>query len=108
MTEKERGNIFCRCETKMAPKKSLYERRLESSKKIFKSRFKSRPSRWLWTVKETEDDCPATDLSETDSEHADSVPLDDDSLQGDISEMSEDERGIVKEYLKIHRRYRSK
>ena len=93
----------------MAPQKTLYQKRLEESRKNFKSKFKARPQRWLWTVREDEMSDNSTELSETDSEKAKSVPFEEDaSLQGDISEMSEDERGIVAEYIRIQRRSRAK
>lgn len=94
---------------KMAPKKSLYEKRLEASRKNFKANFRSRPERWLWTVKDQDLGDTSTVVSETDSEKTESVRLEgDDSLQGDISDMSEDERGIIAKYLKFQRRSRSK
>lgn len=93
----------------MAPKKTLKQKRLEDIQRKFKSQFKSRPERWLWTVKDKDLEEASTDLSETDSEKAASFQGDgDDSLQGDISDMSEDERGIIAEYLKVQRRSRAK
>ena len=90
------------------PKKLTFrERRLQDAKKKYKRKYKTRPNLWMHKVKGD------GDLEDYDSEQvagpSNSIREEgDESLLGDISEMSDAEREIVSSYLRIQRKDRPK
>ena len=90
----------------MGPKNNFMQWRLDQAKKQLKRGYSTRPDRWGSRLKDTLGDQEV--LSSSSSDAGNIRRPEDDSLLGDISEMSEEERGVLSGFLQIHRRLRSK
>ena len=92
----------------MGPKNNFMQWRLDKAKKQLKSGYSTRPDRWGSRLKDTLGDQEILSSSSSESDAGYIRRPEDESLLGDISEMSEEERGVLSGFLQIHRRLRSK
>ena len=90
-------------------KGTLRERRLQEAKKKCQKVYKTRPHLWMYKGKGDENTAASDSDSEPVAGHSNSIREEgDESLLGDISEMSEAEREICANYLRIQRKHRPK